>query len=196
MPRSKSFTRNDISNALLPLFWAYGFSALSMADIVKLSGISRHALYAEIGGKRDLYLSVFGAYNSDVVSPAFSVVEEQGGLASIRAYFEAQIRLAEETGLPGPGCLVGNAATERAPHDEDVAKAVDAHNQRLQIGFESALSTAESSKLSRSEREHLAQYLVISAQGLWAMSRTVSDAAYLYDFTNTMMDLIERKVQA
>jgi len=193
MPRAKSFQKADIAAAVLPHFWERGFGALSMDDLVKLTGISRHVLYNEVGGKQDLYISAFAAYQDSVVTPAFAAVEADGGLPSIRAYFQTQIRLAEETGLPGPGCLVGNAATERAPHDPAIAILVDAHNNRLRNGFAHALETG--THLTPHERGDLANYLTISAQGLWAVSRTVTTAAPLYAFVETLMDLIEARIE-
>ncbi|MEM6900911.1 MAG: TetR/AcrR family transcriptional regulator [Pseudomonadota bacterium] len=195
MPRAKSFTRPEIAKAVLPHFWDRGFGGVSMDDIVTLTGISRHALYAEVGGKHDLYLSAFEEYQQSVVSPAFQAVETDGGLLAIRAYFEHQIARAEEMGLPGPGCLVGNAAIERAPHDEAITALVDTHNKRLTKGFVHALNQCEDNTLTPGERQHLAHYLTISAQGLWSVSRTTKTSAPLYAFVETLMDLIEIRIR-
>lgn len=137
-----------------------------MDDLVRVTGSSRHALYAEFGGKRDLFLACFAPYRDQVVSPAFAQVEAPGaGLPQIAAYFETQIARAETAGLPGPGCLVANTATELAPHDPDAAAEVARHNARLAAGFANALRNDE-----------LAYALVVFATGLWSLSRVTDDA--------------------
>jgi len=74
------------------------------------------------------------------VEPAFSQVEApKAGLSDIAGYWELQISRGEQAGLPGPGCLLANTMTERAPHAPDVAKVVAAHNNRLRAGFRNAL---------------------------------------------------------
>lgn len=194
MPRPKAFHANQISKIALPIFWNRGFGNVSIDDLVRLSGVSRHVLYSEIGGKQALYLSVFDTYQQDVVTPAFARVEHEGGLDSIAAYFEHQIAIATENGLPGPGCLVGNAATETAPHHPEVASLVRRHNDRLTEGFVRTLSSDASPRIASTEIERLAEFLTISSQGLWAMSRIVDDPAPLRTFAYTLLDLIRQRI--
>lgn len=174
-------------------FWRHGYHATSVDDLVKATGASRHALYSSSGGKRDLYRQGFAIYRETVVTPAFAPVEQAGaGLAAIRRYFEAQIALAEREGLPGPGCLVANAMTETAPHDPEIAIEVAAHNRRLKAGFAQVLAH-ESTALSFEDVDALADFLLITAQGLWSMSRTVASGQPLRSHVNTVMALLEAK---
>lgn len=143
-----------------------------MDDLVRVSNASRHSIYSEFGGKRDLFLACFALYQKQVVTPAFAPVEApDAGLAEIEAYFEMQISRAEKSGLPGPGCLVANTATEYAPHDVDAAKEVKKHNDRLRSGFANALPEGAAEKA--------ADTLVVFATGLWTLSRITEDADHL-----------------
>ena len=49
-----------------------------MEDLVKATGVSRHGIYSDTGGKRDLFLETFAIYQREVVSPAFAAVEADG----------------------------------------------------------------------------------------------------------------------
>lgn len=178
-------------------FWQYGYAATSMDDLVKATGVSRHGIYSDIGGKRDLFLAGFAAYRDTVVAPALAAMAADGtstsGLDGIRAYFETQIDLAERVGLPGPGCLVANAMTETAPHDEDVAAEVAAHNQRLTGAFETALRS-DAPNLSDEDIASLGAFLTLTAQGLWSISRTTDQASELRTYVGTLLDLLKQRI--
>lgn len=190
MPRTRSHTKDQLIHASMDQFWRHGYEATSVDDLVRVTGVSRHGIYSDCGGKHALYLDTFAAYQDIVVSPAFSRVEAEGaGMADIAAYLDAQIALAETSGLPGPGCLVANAMTETAPHDHQVQVMVDAHNARLKTGYLNAL-LSEGAHLPETTRDALADFLVTSGQGLWSMSRAVKTAAPLRQFAETLISLI------
>ena len=191
MPRRKSYTKDDLVASAMHRFWRYGYEATSLDDLVKATGVSRHGIYSDVGNKEQLYLASFDAYQKLIVTPAVEGLEAaDSGLAEIKAYFETQIALVETIGLPGPGCLVANAMTETAPHNEDVARLVDAHIARLTAGFLNAQKVAASS-LTLQEQKRLARFLTATAQGLWSMSRTVDDAEQLREHVATLILLIE-----
>lgn len=165
-----------------------------MDDLVKTTSVSRHGIYSDVGGKRELFLEGFEAYQGVVVTPALTAMEQAtSGLRGIRIYFETQIALAESGGLPGPGCLVANAMTETAPHDEDVAAKVAAHNERLTSAFTAAIMKA-APYLPKHQCAALGGFLTLTAQGLWSMSRTVNQASILHDYVQTLMELLERRL--
>lgn len=179
MPKQKTYSRDDLARAAMMQFWHGGYEATSMDDLVKVTGVSRHGIYADYGGKRALFLDSFRLYDQDIVTPAFAAVEARGaGWAQLQAYFYQQIALAEQTGLPGPGCLVANSATEVAPHDDAVRALVDVHLQRLRAGFANILAN-EQPALDRSAKKQLVEAMVIFTQGLWSMSRVTDKASVL-----------------
>jgi TetR/AcrR family transcriptional regulator, transcriptional repressor for nem operon len=196
MPRSSSQTTDSIIVASMRHFWRRGYHATSMDELVEAIGVSRHAIYTSVGGKHELYRLSFAAYQRSVVSPAFAPVEQSGGgLAAIAAFFEHQIAQAEAAGLPGPGCLVANAATETAPHDPHIAKEVATHHARLKAGFAHALNN-ERGVIGEVEIDALADFLVTSAQGLWSMSRTVTSAAPLRAHAATLLSLVKARLNS
>ena len=194
MPRPRTHTKESLIEAAMHRFWRYGYVATSMDDLVKATGVSRHGIYSDVGGKRELFLEGFDIYQNTVVTPGLNAMEKAAsGLSGIQSYFETQIALAESGGLPGPGCLVANAMTETAPHDEDVAAQVAAHNARLTSAFMAAITRA-APKLPQQERKALSAFLTLTVQGLWSMSRTIDQASTLHDYVGTLMDILERRL--
>lgn len=161
-----------------------------MDDLVKATGVSRHSIYVSFGSKKALFLACFDKYQRTVVTPAFEVVEMPGAdLTSIATYFECQITLGETAGLPGRGCFVANSATEVAPGDPDVMEHVHHHNNRLREGFARALQ--QSWPAPDWERAfELADVMVIFTNGLWTMSRSVSDADILRQAVKTFLGFL------
>jgi TetR/AcrR family transcriptional repressor of nem operon len=195
MPRLKLYDRKDVLNRAMELFWSRGYYATSIDDLVRATGVSRHALYSEFSDKRGLFVAVMEAYFDAVVSPAFGRVETEGaGLVDIRAYFDSQIALATAKGLSGPGCLVANTMTESGPHDEDFAALVRRHLDRLNAGFKSALRGAFAEREGTVDIDGLARFLTISAQGLWSVSRVTAKPGALTAYVDHLLKPIEERL--
>ena len=169
-----------------------------MDDLVKATGVSRHGIYKDFGGKHELFGACLKTYQDQVVSPAFAPVEQAGaGLREVADYFEIQIARAEKVGLPGPGCLVANTMAEIGPHDSDLAGKILQHNTRLQEGFQQALHNAsiEVKHFKQANVCELAGTLTIFANGLWLMSRSISNADHLRRSVRTFLEMIKSRLE-
>ena len=176
-------------------FWRHGYAGTSVDDLVQATGASRHALYQAFGGKCRLFRECLDFYRDWAVTPAFGRVERPGaGLAEVAAFFEYQIAKSEAAGLPGPGCLFANTMTELAPHDPEVAAQVRGHNERLAAGFARAMANDATRPIDPAELRDLAQFLATSAQGLWSMSRAISDAGLLRRYAATLVGLVRHRL--
>lgn len=196
MPKPRTYDRAELINSAMEQFWQHGYYATSISDLVAATGVSRHGLYAEFDGKQGMFLAALETYLETFVQEAFGRVEGNGAsIAQIRSYFEHLIALAEESGLPGPGCLMANSMVEAAPHEAAVKAVVQRHLNRLKGGFEQALLNGQKrNEVDRSvDPAHFADFLAISAQGLWSASRVISDAAHLRAYVDTLLAPIELK---
>ena len=169
-----------------------------MDDLVRETGVSRHALYAAYEGKNALFLACLEAYAAKIVSTAFAPVEAEGAtLQQVETYFETQIVAAERLGLPGPGCLMANSMTEFAAHDPETVSRVRAHNARLEAGFLNALSgeargrgvSSASAKL-----RPLAAVLTVFTNGLWSTSRQERDGETLRGSVREMLAMAKGRL--
>lgn len=195
MPRTRSHSKEDLVLSAMQQFWRNGFSATSMDDLVKSTGVSRHGIYSDVGSKHTLHLAALSAYREEIVSPAFDQVEQYGaGLNELANYFDTQICLAEDVGLPGPGCFIANTATETAPHNVEVERHVQHHHNRLKFGFHNVIANS-APHISKRDQEELAEFLVVATQGLWSLSRMVSSSEHLRKQVSTLLMLLKMRFE-
>ena len=60
--RPKDFDKKEALASAMEVFWAQGFEAASMDDLLKGMGINRQSAYDTFGGKRELFLAALNAY--------------------------------------------------------------------------------------------------------------------------------------
>lgn len=194
MSRTKSYEKADLARRAMHRFWSHGYYATSIQDLVKVTGVNRHGLYAEYGDKLGVFVAALEQYFENFVGKAFGPVETPGaGLKEIRGYFSGLIDRADAAGLPGPGCFAANTMVECAPQEQAICLLIKQHLSRLTSGFAQALTNAKAAGQLRSaaKPDDLALYLTISAQGLWSFSRTTGDAALLRRYVDQLLAPLE-----
>lgn len=198
MPRVKSHSREALVDSALEQFWKVGYHVISVNDLVRGTGVSRGGIYSDFDGKEDLFRACLERYQETVVTPAFAPVEADGaGLESIRHYLETLVEWFEKSEGPGPGCLVANTMAQLEPDETETRRRLEQHGKRLTAGFRAVLTFENRSfgRLGTAEIEALADFTLISVQGMWSRSRTISDAGVLRQYTDTLMMFLEARVR-
>lgn len=185
MPRVKEFDPDAALAAAMDLFWARGYEATSTADLVEHLGIGRASLYATFGSKHELYLRALDRYGQ-LRDPVLMEITSRPGpaLPAVREVVEKFVREAAGDQRER-GCMVVNAATERAPHDPAVARQVEASWQTLELALTSALLRAKAQGELREDADaaRIARLLLVVLQGLRVVGkggwdeRKIRDAA-------------------
>jgi TetR/AcrR family transcriptional repressor of nem operon len=179
------------------VFHTRGFNGSSVQDIVDAAGVPKGSFYNHFDSKEALgvevvraYTAVVGAYL--VEAGAAEILSGPGSpLQRIRAYFEAVIEQNVSCGVR-KGCLLGNFATELAPHSEQIAKAVtDAlHNWSAAVGVALTQAQEAGELASDVDTDALARYLVDSYEGAAARAKLIGDRAPMDDFIRTTFDFL------
>lgn len=181
MARPKEFDPDKALDRAVGLFWSKGYEATSIQDLVEALGINRSSLYSTFGDKHSLYLAAIDRYCQGVVDPA---VAELDGASSpygaIRRLFLA-IPAKAEKGRRRRGCLLCNAAVERAPVDAAVQAEVLGGLGRLGTAFRRALSRARAAGEipAAVEPSAFADYLLSGYFGLIVLAKAGRKPAQL-----------------
>ena len=189
--------REQLTESAVEVFHARGFNGCSVQDIVEAAGVPKGSFYNHFSSKEALgvevvraYTALVGAYvveagAADILSGAGTPLER------IRAYFEAVIEQNASCGVR-KGCLLGNFATELAPHSSDIAKAVTDALDNWSAAVAQVLAQAqEAGALSKdADVDALARYLVDGYEGAAARAKLIGDRAPMDEFIRTTFDFL------
>ncbi len=173
-------------------FWERGYEATSVQDLVERMGINRFSLYSTFGGKHDLFLAALDRYRDEVVARRLQRMERStAGLGAIRAYFRELVAFLVAAGGT-KACLMMNSQVELVPHDADTAGRVQAHFERMNAAFHTALARArKNGELGSTHTpRNLAKYLTASAQGLCVMAKSGLARRELDAYVRVMLSVL------
>src|SRR5437899_4131168 len=154
-------------------FWAKGYEATSIEDLVACMGIQRGSLYGAFGDKRALFLAALDRYERVVVQELFDALEApDSGLEAIRRFFHLRIKGSLERRRP-LGCLLTNSAVELSRRDPGAAAKVGTSLAKLERAFLRALVRARDAGEIEATRDlpALARFLTSHAQGLSVIAK-------------------------
>ena len=119
MPWEKQFDKQAALSRALDVFWAHGYEATSMQDLVDCTGVNRGSLYATYGDKRALFLAALQAYDVARRRMLSELEARYNARNAIRQVFQAFTNEVSEHG-ENRGCFLTNTALELAAHDAEI----------------------------------------------------------------------------
>ena len=88
MGRSKAFNEELVLDKAIEVFWAKGYEATSIQDLVDAMGIQRGSLYGTFGSKQELFLKSLDRYSLVVVKDLLALLTSKtSALESIEIFF-------------------------------------------------------------------------------------------------------------
>lgn len=182
MPWEKQFNPDDALDKAMQAFWAGGYEATSMQDLVDCMGINRGSMYATFGDKRSLFIQALHRYNTTRGEPWIQsqVEKSESARAAITGAFEAVIDRVIGDGSRD-GCFLINTALERSPHDEEVAVIVAKGIGDMEAFFRGMIEAGqEAGEISaRIDAVETARALLSLFIGLRVLSRSRPEEALL-----------------
>ncbi|MFJ4337667.1 TetR/AcrR family transcriptional regulator [Streptomyces sp. NPDC088915] len=194
MARTKEFDPDAALRAALELFWARGYEATTMAELVEHLGVGRASIYATFGSKHELYLKALDRY-AETQDPR--IVEELSAPGPALPGVRALVRrfAAEATADEGRlnGCFVTNSAAELGPHDAAVARRVELSWEQLETLLHAALVRARAGGELPADRDPraLARMLLVLMQGIRVVGKASSDPARVGDAAEQALALLD-----
>lgn len=173
MARPREFDPDRALDKAMRHFWAQGYHDSSIRDLVAATGVNYYGLYEVFENKHGLFLAALDRYRATVTAEFGAALTAaaptaDGLLDAFERLFE--LFVTED----GPiGCLMCNAATELAPHDDAVAARVRAHLAQLQSHFADWLGRAEAAgnRTSEADTQDAAAYLATTCYALALLLR-------------------------
>ncbi|NEW26206.1 TetR/AcrR family transcriptional regulator [Nocardia cyriacigeorgica] len=191
MPRPKGFDPDRVVDAAMTAFWNKGYAATSAQDLVDSTGLGRGSLYHTFSGKHQLFLEALRRYESEWATRQVEILSGEGPVRDkVRTVLMTVVD--EETGAAcaNRGCLAVNAAIELGGDDAEVTARVRRIFERMQDGFEEALTRARREGEIGSDRDPraLAACLLNAMYGLRVLGKSAG--------RDTLVGIVETNIRS
>ena len=173
MPWHKNYDPTRVLESAMKAFWAHGYEATSMNDLVKATGINRGSIYSAFTNKHALFLSTLRHYDTIYrVQHLQRTAEECTPLEAIITVFESAARKPADKTTPW-GCLLVNTALELSPHDREIAEFIENSFLGVEAFFFARIKAAKCDGTVKSSLDSraTAQTLLCLFMGLRVLTR-------------------------
>jgi len=175
------------------LFWERGYYDVSVDELVNRTGLHRAAVYGEFGSRQRLFEASLRRYRERVVAVFFAELERpDAGLAAIERFF---VTISDAAARPKKriGCLMINTASEVSPNIRSVAHIVSSYVDDLRTRFQQACINARARGEVRQgiDVDQVADYLLGSVLGLWALARSPASTATLQHYVQGVLTFVD-----
>ncbi|MCR9215428.1 MAG: TetR/AcrR family transcriptional regulator [Proteobacteria bacterium] len=192
MPWEKSFDIDEAIDRATEVFWAKGYEAASLADLLKATGINKGSFYNAFGSKKKLFTLGLQKYKREQhKATLYRLSQMQDAVSAITALFDliiAQSREDEEK----KGCLFVNTALDLPNLDSNTAETVSSALADIEAFFkEQIIRGQKSGDIPKTVDPAVASKgLMTLVVGLRVLSRGVSSSDELEVIKAQAVDLI------
>jgi TetR/AcrR family transcriptional repressor of nem operon len=193
MARHKEFDRDEALQKAMEVFWARGYEAASIQDLVERMGINRQSLYDTFGDKHALFLQALDRYHEVESRKLFELLERPGSVKkALRQLFTGVVEGAL-CDRERRGCFMNNAMSELAGRCEATAEKTGRNMEAIEGAFYRALvrGKKEGELTGVREPRAVARYLYSSFQGLALMAKAKRDRKSLEDVVRITLSVLD-----
>jgi len=193
MPWEKTFEIDDAIDRATNVFWAKGYEAASLADLLKAMGLNKGSFYNAFGSKKKLFIQSLLKYEREQRRDVLAEFESLNDpILAINTLFDALIEqsLAD---TEKKGCFLVNTALDLPNHDDDIQKAVKKGLNDTESFFarQVKLGISTGAIPQRVNAEIAAKGLLTLLVGLRVLARGIFDHASLQAIKSQAIDLIK-----
>lgn len=190
MPRVESFDRTAVLQDAMKVFWANGYNATSMQDLVNATGLNRSSLYNSFGDKMDLYRASLKEYTGNTQQQLQCAISKADNpLEAIRAIFE---NFLPEIVNESKGCM-GMSCKSEMSGELSIKHFLENNQEQTMTMFEKLVASGQQSGVintDQSARDY-AWHIYNSFQGYRMTGILVNDEAVLRNIINNSLKILE-----
>jgi TetR/AcrR family transcriptional regulator, transcriptional repressor for nem operon len=193
MARPREFDEDAVLDAAVQCFWAHGYEATSVRDLIDKTGITGASLYNAFGDKRALYQRALDHYVEDSVLDRIRRCEALAPREAIGAFFAEIVRRSLDD-HQHKGCMLVNAALDVAPNDPGFQRILAAVLIRVEQFFLSRIEAGQADRtIARSlAAKTLARHLLGVLMGVRVLARVRPERALLEGVVSGALALLDR----
>lgn len=188
----KRFDPEVALSKAMEVFWARGYEAASLSELMEHMGIGKKSLYDTFGNKRSLFLKALDYYAQTEVKYLRDRLLAPG---SAWANLEQVLhQLQQQHSSPRScGCMLGTNMADFNTDDAEVAAILRFHLRGVEDAFCTAITRAQTAgEISVNvPPRHLARLLLCTTQGMALISRVLDNDTLLSDAVEAAITLMK-----
>lgn len=173
---NKKFEPEIALEQAMQVFWARGYEAASLAELLKNMGISRKSMYDTFGNKQSLFLKALEHYAQTRLRRIREQLLSSGSpLSNIEQFLQDMQAMHGTSG--STGCLIGTSTADFNTDDVEIAPILRSYFNRLENIYCEAISQAQAAgELNpKVAPRDLARMLLCTTQGMALVGRVIDN---------------------
>lgn len=191
--RPREFDVEDVLDAAMQAFWAKGYEATSLTDLVAATGLLKGSLYQAFGDKHSLFLQSLNRYLEAMHRQKNEILQQAATpLEGIQNVLHRLIDMVDGDSACPKGCMAINTLIELAPHDRKVQQIMDDHIGNMRKSMEKTVQQAQAAGQIGSDRspEVLAALLLTFMVGLTTSLKGPLTKAEAHSLVDAQLDAL------
>jgi TetR/AcrR family transcriptional repressor of nem operon len=191
--RPREFDEEQVLDAAMKAFWANGYEATSLADLVSVTGLHKGSLYQAFGDKHSLFIQTLNRYLQNVRHHKNQILDKADTpLGGIRAVLHGFIDMSEEDADCPRGCMAVKSLVEMAPHDSQVQQIMEEHKNGMRASIERRVIQAQANGELGVEKspEMVASLIMIFMDGLATQASGPMEVEQAHELLNGQLDAL------
>jgi TetR/AcrR family transcriptional regulator, transcriptional repressor for nem operon len=189
----KKFDPEIALDKAMRLFWAKGYAATSLNELLETMEIGRKSLYDTFGNKRALYIKALDRYSQTIVADIYRALNNPNrpALENVRAVMhDIAVNNSKPESL---GCLLGVSMAHFRTDDAEMAGVLRKHMLRVENAYYKAFATAQADgDLNPTTNvKNLARLFMSTHQGLTLIGRVTETQEVPYGIVDGALAVLE-----
>lgn len=176
----------------MEVFWAHGYEAASLSDLLKNMGIGKKSLYDTFGNKQSLFLKALEHYSNSIIRDMRDCLADAGSpLGNLKQLLRNLQNIHSQPG--SCGCMLGTNIADFNTDDEAIAKVMRGYLRQVEDIFTATLvrAQAEGEISPDANPRNLARLLLCTTQGLALIGRVMGDDTTLKGAVTAAISLLD-----
>lgn len=174
MARPREFDEDEVLDRALEVFWAQGYEATSLTDLMAATGLAKGSVYKGFGDKKSLFLKTLERYFVRGRSAYRALDQEAKAPREVLREWMTSVLASATTCDAQRGCFGVNCIVELAPHHADVRALATEHRALLRSLYAATIRRGQETGefATRLDPEEAATWLDTVLSGLQVNVKT------------------------
>jgi len=197
MARTKEYNKGQALENAMILFWAQGYTATSVQQLLDVMNINRSSMYAEFGNKRDLFMEVMALYNSLTKSMYEAISRADNPVEAVRNFYDIGFTQHTDKQLY-QGCLLVNTILELRDVDNELSSIASNYFQEIEKAFARSFQNCALKGTLKQNRdpEMLAAFIMTVFKGMRVVARQKPSRTYLNGVLETALLIFQESTES